>query len=200
MYVFDDGIMRVTEAELEELIDKVVDKTTAEITDKAALLFEDGVLTVVMWEEVVSVAIKYVYIQFALMASGGVNNVFDEVWEWVEEILHTQWGFLRGFVRDMFAGKLSLGRIKQRTAMYINSARQIFWRIRDWIMNLFRYKRERWHAVGDNATCGPCAHADDMGWQPLGTFAQPGSGRVLMVPATYCEGLTNCRCTKSYRR
>ena len=61
-----------------------------------------------------------------------------------------------------------------------------------------KYTEELWTAIGDANTCQACSDADAMGWQPMGTFAEPGSGEVVKGE-TFCEGLSSCRCEKSYR-
>jgi len=84
--------------------------------------------------------------------------------------------------------------------MYVNSARSSFWTVLDRQMRDAGYTQERWEAIGDANTCSPCNEGDMMGWQPIGTFAEPGSGYVLREPATECAGLSSCRCRKEYYR
>lgn len=160
----------------------------------------DGELTIQAWQDRMIAEIRNAYGEQAIFAAGGWDQMTQQYWGAVGGLLRVQYGFLRNFAKEIKAGRLSAGQIGRRITMYINSARSAFWRIRDFIEKAKGNKQERWIPVGDDVTCGPCSEAGEAGWQPIGTFAQPGSGTVRRKPRTNCEGLTNCRCTKEYRK
>jgi hypothetical protein len=83
--------------------------------------------------------------------------------------------------------------------MYVNSARGAYWLTRDQAEKDRGMTVEIWHVIGDKHTCSPCSDAAEAGAQPIGTFAQPGSGIVRLSPVTVCQGYSACRCKKSYR-
>jgi hypothetical protein len=132
------------------------------------------------------------------VAAAGALTIGD--FEAIQVLLLLQLGWLDRFAQEVATGAVSKPEARRRMRMYVNSARAGFWVVLDRELKDAGYTRERWVAIGDAHTCGPCNEADGMGWQPIGTFAQPGTGYVLVDPATECEGLSLCRCRKLYRR
>jgi hypothetical protein len=164
-------------------------------------LMANGEMTIQEWQDRMVAEIRNAYAEQAILAAGGRAQMTQQFWGAVGGLLRVQYRFLENFAQEIRAGHLSAGQIGARITMYINSARSAFWRIRDFIEKIKGNDQERWIPVGDDKTCGPCAEAGEAGWQPIGTFAQPGSGTVRREPGTtQCEGLTNCRCTKEYRK
>ena len=181
------------------LIDQAIDRTQTEITTQINYLLDNGQISVADWQKAMSETIKDAYIQQAELAAGGRENMTQAMWGSLSTPLQEQYKYLSNFAKEIADGKLSIGQIQMRSKMYINSSREVYWRVKDRQMKAQGLKQEKWDAIGDDSTCGPCAEADAMGWQPLGTFAQPGSGNVLRSPLTHCQGLTSCRCQKRYQ-
>lgn len=189
----------VSRAQVVDLVDQLVDRTTESATDTLATMLADHRLSAADWKQAMGRTIKNAYIQQTELAAGGRTNVTQEMWGSVGGQLAEQYGYLDQFARDIEAGSLTEAQIRARSAMYLNSSREAFWRIKDRQARDRGQTQERWITVGDDSVCSPCVDAGGMGWQPIGTFAQPGSGRVLVSPETNCQGLTNCRCQKEYR-
>jgi len=180
----DELIDAVDEDEIDELLDILGDEPTEEEARQ--------------WKKAFWLLLKGLFLSLALVAAAGVLSVGDL--EAIELLLLGQLFYLDRFAQQVAAGEISKAEAGRRMRMYVNSARSSFWTVLDRKMQEAGYTQERWIAIGDTDTCGPCAEADGMGWQPIGTFAQPGTGFVLRDPTTECEGLSLCRCRKEYRR
>lgn len=183
----------------DELVDESLDDSIL-IVAGLALLLVAGTLTVQGWQNKMIRAIKINYVQLAILAGYGRGQMSRADWGTIGGIIRKQYRYLRDFAKEVAAGHLTEGQITMRGRMYINSARSAYWRIRDKREKARGMTEELWTAIGDANTCEACSDAGLMGWQPIGTFGQPGSGTVLIDPPTQCSGLTNCRCTKSYRK
>ena len=182
-----------------DLVDDWVDDSISIVAQLANLL-ATGKLSVQDWQSRMVTEIKNSYIEQAILAGGGRDSMTQGDWGIVGNLLRHQYQYLSNFAQEIKAGHLTVGQIVSRASMYINSARSAFWAIRDRREKAKGMTEERWIAIGDEATCGPCASADAENWQPIGTFGQPGSGVVRRKPKTECEGLTHCRCRKEYRK
>lgn len=179
----DALIDAVSEDEVDEILDLLSDEPTEEETER--------------WKRRFWLLLKWLYLALALLAVAGELAVGDL--ESVQVLLLLQLGWLDRFAQEVASGAISKPETRRRMRMYVNSARSSFWTVLDRKMREAGYTEERWHAIGDRNTCSPCTEADGMGWQPIGTFGEPGSGYVLRNPTTECQGLTNCRCRKTYR-
>jgi len=181
------------------LVDTLVDRATTQGAGTLATMLSDGRLNAADWQAGMARLIKNTYIQQTELAAGGRGNVTPEMWGSVGGQVAEQYRYLRDFAREVEAGSLTAAQIRARSEMYINSSREAFWRVKDRQARGQGFTQERWITMGDNSVCSPCVDAGAMGWQPIGTFAQPGSGRVHIAQGTSCQGLTNCRCQKEYR-
>ncbi len=180
----DQLIDTVNDDEVDEILDILSDSPTEEETERWKLGF---------W-----LLLKEVYLALAFVAAAGALTVLDM--EGVQALLLGQLFYLDRFAQEVASGAISKPEARRRMRMYVNSSRSSFWTVLDREMRDAGYTRERWIAIGDANTCSPCTEADLMGWQPIGTFGEPGSGYVLRDPTTECSGLTSCRCRKVYRR
>jgi hypothetical protein len=182
-----------------QLVNGIVDNTEANPVTLLNTMLADGRVNTAEWKTGFARQIKNAYIQQAELAAGGRSQMTPQLWGMVGGSVREQYGYLDDFAQEIADGKLTAGQINSRTKMYVNSSREAYWRVKDAKARTDGFTEEKWNAIGDDSTCGPCADADTMGWQPVGTFAQPGSGRVRNRPRTDCQGLTNCRCEKEYR-
>ncbi len=187
------------QAAIRNVVNGIVDRTDAGVTDTLADMLADRRLSVNDWHAAMGRAIKNAYVQQAELAAGGRAQMTAVEWGVVGGTVREQYGHLRDFAQEIAQGKLSEAQIRRRARMYVNSSREAYWNIRDRKERERGMTQERWVTMGDDTVCDPCIDAGAMDWQEMGTFAQPGSGRVLRSPATYCRGLTNCRCEKEYR-
>lgn len=184
--------------EIANLVNGIVDRTDNPVSALNTML-EDKRLNAADWKTGFARQIKNAYIQQAELAAGGRAQMTPQLWGMVGGTVREQYRYLDDFAKQVANGQLTPAQIEARTKMYVNSSREAFWRVKDAKARSEGMTQEKWNAKGDDSTCEPCADADAMGWQPIGTFAQPGSGRVRNSPPTHCQGLTNCRCEKEYR-
>lgn len=182
-----------------DLVDAMIDSVDEdEIDEILEILGEEATEEQVRkWKVSFWLLLKELYIALALIAAAGALLVKD--WENVQLLLSIQLGYLDRLAQGLADGTVSVAEAGRRMHMYVNSARSSFWTVLDRQMRDAGYTEERWIAIGDANTCSPCWEGDQMGWQPIGTFGEPGSGYVLRDPTTECEGLTSCRCRKAYR-
>lgn len=180
----DALIDAVDDDEIDELLDILSDQPTEEEVEQ--------------WKRRFWVLLKWLYVALALVAAAGALTVGDL--ESVQLLLLVQLGYLDRFAQEVATGAVSKAEAGRRMRMYVNSARSSFWTVLDREMIDAGYTEENWDAIGDRNTCSPCFEGDLMNWQPIGTFAEPGSGYVLRDPTTECAGLSSCRCRKAYRR
>jgi len=179
----DELLDAVDEEEIEELLDILSDEPTEEEVSE--------------WKRRFWTLLKWLYVALALLAAAGALLVED--WEAIQVLLLIQLDYLNRFAQELSSGTISKAEAGRRMRMYVNSARSAFWTVLDREMIDAGYTQERWIPIGDANTCTPCHDAGTMGWKPIGTFAEPGSGYVLRDPTTECAGLTYCRCRKEYR-
>lgn len=189
----------LSDGEVAEIVNGIIDEANSEPVEALNTMLEDGRLSAEEWAVAFALLLEIIYIQQAELGAGGESQMSPALWALVIVALNIQYGFLEDFAKKINAGQLSTAQIEARTRMYINSSREAFWTTKDEKAKQAGFTEERWDAIGDDSTCGPCFDAEDLGWQPIGTFAQPGSGRVQVDPLTLCDGLTNCRCEKRYR-
>ena len=182
-----------------DLVDALIDAASDDEVDELLEMLGDepDEEAVARWKRGFWALLKGLYVALALVAAAGALTLLD--WEAVQILLLIQLEYLDRFAQEVASGAVSRAEARRRMRMYVNSARSSFWRVLDRQMREAGYDEERWHAIGDANTCSPCWEGDMMGWQPIGTFAEPGSGYVLREPTTECQGLSNCRCRKSYR-
>jgi hypothetical protein len=182
-----------------DLVDALIDATDEDEIDEILDILGDQPTEeeVAEWKRKFWLLLKWLYISLALIAAAGALLVED--WEAIQVLLLIQLEYLDRFAQELATGAISKAEAGRRMRMYVNSARSAFWTVLDRQMVDGGYTEERWDAIGDADTCSPCWDATKMGWQPIGTFAEPGSGYVLRDPTTECAGLTHCRCRKEYR-
>jgi len=82
------------------------------------------------WETSMREAIKAEYIQQYALGRGGLQNMTQADWGSVGGMIADQYRYLDGFAGEIAAGNLSEAQIAMRSRMYINSAREAFWRAR----------------------------------------------------------------------
>lgn len=179
----DELIDAVSEDEIDEILDILGDEPTPEKVDE--------------WKRRFWALLKWLFLALALLAAAGA--LLPEDWEAIQILLMVQLVYLDRFAQELASGAISVAEARRRMRMYVNSARSAFWTVLDRQMREAGYTQEKWIAIGDENTCQACMHAHGMGWQPIGTFAEPGSGYVLRNPTTECSGLTHCRCRKTYK-
>jgi len=181
-----------------DLVDTLIDTTNEDEVDEILeILSEEPTPEEVRkWKRRFWLLLKWTFLAMGLFAAAGAMTGGDM--DAVQILLSAQLFYLDRFAQEVASGAISKAEAGRRMRMYVNSSRSAFWTVLDRVMIDAGYTQERWIAIGDANTCSPCNEADMMGWQPIGTFAEPGSGYVLRDPTTECSGLSLCRCRKQY--
>jgi hypothetical protein len=153
----------------------------------------NGALNSGSWGSMMREEIKKEYIRQYLLGRGGVNMMKPSDWGRIGGMLHEQYKYLDGFEAEIAAGNLTEAQITARSRMYFNSARESFERANALVAKEAGYDEEEW-ILGAVASehCEDCEGYAAEGWQEIGHFPFPGDG------STVC--LTNCACSKEYRR
>ncbi len=89
-----------------------------------------------------------------------------------------------------FVKPLPEEQIRARVGMYVNSAREGYERAHERNAKALGMTEEKWE-LGEAEHCDDCVAYAAQGWQPIGTFPNPGDG------STQC--LTNCKCHVIYQ-
>lgn len=187
----------LSRVDVNRIVNQSIDITIGNV-ERLAEALSRGDISVNTWQMSMRYQIKKAYSWQAQLAAGGREQMTAEYWGVVGGRIYGQYRYLDNFAKQLAAGQLTEGQIRTRSTMYINSARQAYWAIRTRMAKKRGYTEEQWITKGDESVCSPCVEAGTMGWQPIGTFAEPGSGTVI-AGESYCEGLTRCRCEKEYR-
>lgn len=187
----------LSRVDVNRIVNQNIDITFGNV-ERLAEALSRGDISVNTWQMSMRYQIKKAYSWQAQLAAGGREQMTAEYWGVVGGRILGQYRYLDNFARQLAAGQLTEGQIRTRSTMYINSSRQVYWAIRTRMAKKRGYTEERWITKGDENVCSPCGEAGATEWQPIGTFAEPGSGTVV-VGESFCEGLTKCRCEKEYR-
>ena len=127
-----------------------------------------GQLDVGAWEASMREAIKAEYIQQYALGRGGLDNMTRQDWGSVGGMIADQYRYLDGFAGEVAAGNLSEAQIAMRSRMYINSAREAFWRARQrakgW-PKLPAYPGDGTTVCLTNCQCGWDARAVEDHWE-----------------------------------
>lgn len=149
-----------------------------------------GALDVQTLEERLREEIKREYIRQYLLGIGGEQAMTPADWGSVGGMIAEQYGHLSDFMYEISEGHLTDAQIQARINMYMNSAREAFERAQAKANKKAEKKEEAW-MLGEAEHCEDCLAFAGEGWQKIGYFPLPGSGR------TVCK--TNCKCHKEYR-
>lgn len=132
------------------------------------------------------------YLVSYLLGRGGVGNMADDDWSSVGDGVVGQREFLDNFVKQLAAGDMPEGTIRNRATLYILSSGAAYemGRRRAKLAS-GNYDEELW-SLGAAEHCSDCTSLNLLGWQPIGTLPT-----VPRAGATQC--LSNCKCNIMYR-
>ena len=200
LFINEDGeTLTLSEMEdsIEDIIDDGMDEADGLIEDYLDGETDERNPRTRLWWLLFSQQLRNLYFLLATMAIGGpiIGPLLDDV----DRLLRKQFNYLDSMAGEILRGEVSIPQIRQRAHMYVNSSRSSYWVARDEFERRRGSREEHWVTLGDSHVCHPCNDGEDLGWQLIGTFAQPGSGIVVIIPTTLCLGLTSCRCRKLYR-
>lgn len=134
--------------------------------------------------------LKREYIRQYLLGIGGREQMGPRDWGSVGGMLKEQYKHLDGFIAEIKDGNLTEEQIRARVGMYVNSAREGYERAHERNAKALGMTEEKWE-LGEAEHCDDCVAYAAQGWQPIGTFPNPGDG------STQC--LTNCKCHVIYQ-
>jgi len=110
-----------------EFVDESLLESTNVSSDLAELV-ADGRLSATDWQRLMRSELKTEYIREYMLGRGGRPQMTSADWGSIGGSLAEQYRYLIGFTAQIAAGALTAGQIKMRSAMYINSAREAFFR------------------------------------------------------------------------
>ncbi len=166
------------------------------VVDQYSTMVTDGTVSPAGWNTLFRQEIKEEYIRQYILGIGGRPQMTPADWGSVGGMLKEQYGHLTDFTNDIIDEKLSEAQIRQRSQMYINSAREAYERAHQKSMVAAGFDEVLWVIDELVENCVDCLAFEVMSWQVIeddpyqGAF--PGSG------ATIC--LTNCACHLEYRK
>jgi len=134
--------------------------------------------------------LKREYIRQYLLGIGGREQMGPRDWGSGGGMLKEQYKHLDGLIAEIKDGNLTEEQIRARVGMYVNSAREGYERAHERNAKALGMTEEKWE-LGEAEHCDDCVAYAAQGWQPIGTFPNPGDG------STQC--LTNCKCHVIYQ-
>jgi hypothetical protein len=151
----------------------------------------DGKLSLSEWQIRMGTSLKESHIINMLIGRGGRGAATLSDYGRVGNILRwDEYRHLQMFAEEIKAGSLSDAQILARVKMYANSTKKSYWIGRDGAMLDAGFTTER-RILHPAEHCPDCIGYAEQGWMPIGTLPEPGEGSVC---------LSNCQCTKEYRR
>lgn len=156
--------------------------------DQLSRAYADGTLTAGEWHDGARQRLREAYIAAYLLGRGGLGRMTDADYARIAALVQGQDRFLLGFLGALPG--LSEAQIAVRLRQYANSVQQAYWTALDEEKSEAGLTEELWRRTADES-CVDCIEFEGMGWKPIGTFPEPGSGET--------ECLSNCKCYKAYR-
>jgi hypothetical protein len=150
--------------------------------------FIDGKIDLETWQRGMAREIKDAHVVSAMLGRGGRDQMTQADWGRLGARLREQYRYLNRFAREIANGQLSPAQIRARAAMYARSARTSYFD------GLTSAKREAGFEE-EQRVLGVAEHCDDCPplagyWAPIGSLPPIGESQCL----------TNCRCSKKYRK
>jgi len=150
----------------------------------------DNPFTLRELERAVIIELRNLHVQMTVLGAGGRKNVTPSQWGTLGNVLKKEYKFLRGFMRDIEAGKLSLAQIQSRLNMYGNKIYNSYWNSKATQMQAAGFTEER-RVLQPAEHCNDCITLAARGWQPINTLPRPADGST--------ECLSNCKCIMEFR-
>ena len=151
----------------------------------------DGNLSLPEWQLQMMDNIKLAHLNAAMSANGGWAQMSQSDWGFTGAKIKEQYKFLNNYANQIYTGEQSLnGQILVRSNMYGDAARSTFEAMRLRYQLFENNMTEERRVLGQADHCPGCLEQAALGWQPIGELDEIGEE----------ECLTNCHCTKQYRR
>ena len=151
----------------------------------------DSNMSLAEWQTAMMEHIKNANLNAAMSANGGWAQMSQSDWGFVGQRIKEQYKYLNNYANQIYTGEQGLnGQILVRSNMYGDAARGTFEAMRLRYQLLENGMTEERRVLGAADHCNGCLEQAALGWQPIGTLDEIGDE----------ECLTNCHCTKQYRR
>ena len=180
----------VKESTVRNAVEKYNNKFIQDNIDRSTERLISGDITLQEWQDKVADEIKQGHVINATVGKGGRAAMGQSDWGRVGRRLRDQYQYLNGFSQAIKAGTLTPGQIRVRMNMYVNAIRSSYYGGLTAAMKVAGRKMER-RRTTSATPCGQCTAWEARGWQPIGTVPEPGID---------CDGLTNCKCEKEYKK
>ena len=148
-------------------------------------------ITIAEWQAGVADEIRLIRTQVAALGKGGWERMMQADWGRVGAQCKRQYQYLQRFAQAIADAKLSPAQIKARARLYMNAAREAYFKARRAVEKKLGRREVRWVLTAAEH-CPDCEALAAKGWMPIGDLAQyPGDGQTQCGP--------NCKCYLEYR-
>lgn len=148
-----------------------------------------GDLTTRQWAESMAVELRRAHTQVYALGRGGWQRMTAADRATVTARLRSEFGYLRGFAKDVQSGKMTEAQIRARADMYATHIRSSFHEGKRAASEDAGKAQER-RVLNPAEHCGDCEDMASEGWQELGHFPVPGDG-------SQCK--SRCKCSMEFR-
>lgn len=177
-------------ADVRDALESVMDTSAVRMHGLTQQLI-DQQITLAEWQGGMMEQIKLSHTAAAASARGGWAQMSAADWGAAGRMVRDQYDFLRNFARQIADGTQALdGRALVRANMYGDAARGTFEAMRQRYEILVNGMEEEIRLLGEADHCNGCLDQAALGWQPIG----------ILDPIGTEECLTNCHCTKKFRK
>lgn len=197
-YIFDERTKRYRDTRTGRFLSEVtVNKVlkialSAKSATELTRMYKDGTISKDIWHRGFRKLIKETYINSAILAKGGREQMTDQDWGKTGGHVAEQYWHLdrkEGNFLDSI-DDLTLKQAQARAEMYIRSGKQVFEEINRDNKKELGAVFEWWH-LGGEENCESCLELTSRGMVPIGTLGTvPGAGETIC--------LTNCQCHITY--
>lgn len=167
-------------------VDEMVDRSTIVSDTLASMVGGDvALLSPGDWRLAMREELKGEYIRQYLLGIGGLEQMTPARWGSIGGMLQEQYRYLDKFTVEIEAGALSEAKIRQRAAMYVNSAREAYERANLLAQTEAGNTEVLWVLDPRCDHCPGCLEYADLGWQTVASDpfdgAFPGSGSTVCL-------------------
>lgn len=197
-YAWDAGSARyrdnrtgrfVSEATVRHLGERFAEQAVATNIDRLTERMIAGKIDLPTWQAGMAREIRDAHTVSAVLGRGGRDQMTQADWGRMGARLREQYKYLNRFSRDIADGKLTPAQIRARAKMYAQSARTSYYDGLTAAKQVAGFDEEMRVLTPEAEHCDDCPPLSGH-WEPIGSLPPVG--------ATIC--LTNCRCTKIYRK
>ncbi len=188
-YRYKDTGKFLSKSAMKSLTKKAIDLVERDLTVVNQLLI-DRKITLAAWEEQTRNGLRDLHTWQYMLGVGGEGNFTASDRGVLNNKLKKEWGYLRGFVKDINDGKVSDGQFLYRANLYVNNTDNTFDLATYKSHSRAGYKWERRRRSKDDS-CGECIFYERLGWRTLGNLPNPGNE---------CSCKANCGCYKEFSK